>query len=260
MSDRQGHYLPRSIEIIAIEGLPEVREGDEPAGMILDAAERQGSPLTPGDVVVVAQKIVSKAEGAVVDLEKVTPSDRANELAVTVQKDPRLVEVILQQSARIVRAAPGVLITETIHGLVCANAGVDNSNSAVPGQVITLPRDPDGSARLIRSTLESRVGGPLAVIVSDSFGRPWREGSTNVAVGVAGIEPLDDARGRGDDHGRVLQGTVVAVADEIASAAQLVMGEFGGVPAAIVRGLQFKTSDSSSARALQRSPEFDLFR
>ncbi len=235
-------------------------EGDDPAAMVLDAVERQGSPLTPGDVVVVAQKIVSKAEGAVVDLEKVTPSERAIELAETVRKDPRLVEVILQQSERIVRAAPGVLVTETIHGLVCANAGVDNSNSAVPSQVITLPRDPDGSARAIRATLESRVGFPVGVIVSDSFGRPWREGSTNVAVGVAGIEPLDDARGRADDHGRTLQGTVVAVADEIASAAQLVMGEFGGVPAAIVRGLQIKMSDSGSARSLQRSPESDLFR
>lgn len=235
-------------------------EGDDPAAMIHDAAVRQGSALTPGDVVVVAQKIVSKAEGAVVDLEGVTPSERATELAATVRKDPRLVEIILQQSTRIVRAKPGVLITETIHGLVCANAGVDNSNSAVPGQVITLPRDPDGAARVIRSTLESLAGVPVGVIVSDSFGRPWREGSTNIAVGVAGIDPLDDSRGLGDDHGRMLQGTVVAVADEIASAAQLVMGEFGGVPAAIVRGLQIKSSDSGSARSLQRSPEFDLFR
>lgn len=252
--------MSRRIEIIAVVGLPEVQEGDDPAAMIVDAAERQGSPLTAGDVVVVAQKIVSKAEGSIVDLEKVRPSQRAIELATTVQKDPRLVEVILQQSERIIRAAPGVLITETVHGLICANAGVDSSNSAVQSQVITLPRDPDGSARAIRSTLESRLGVPVGIIVSDSFGRPWREGSTDVAIGVAGIEPLDDARGRRDDHGRVLLGTVVATADEIASAAQLVMGEFGGVPAAIVRGLQIKMSDSGSARALQRSPESDLFR
>ena len=207
-----------------------------------------------------AQKIVSKAEGAVVDLDTVIPSERATELAAAVLKDPQLVEVILQQSERVIRSAPGVLITETIHGLICANAGVDSSNSAIEGQVITLPRDPDGSARAIRSTLESLTGVPLSVIVSDSFGRPWREGSTNVAIGVSGFEPLEDARGRGDDHGRVLRATVVAVADEMASAAQLVMGEFGGVPAAIVRGSQIQISDSGSARALQRSPETDLFR
>ena len=252
--------MPRRIEIIAITNLPEVREGDDPATMIFDAAKRQASHFAAGDVVVVAQKIVSKAEGAVVDLDTVIPSERATELAAAVLKDPQLVEVILQQSERIIRSAPGVLITETIHGLICANAGVDSSNSAIEGQVITLPRDPDGSARAIRSTLESLTGVPLSVIVSDSFGRPWREGSTNVAIGVSGFEPLEDARGRGDDHGRVLRATVVAVADEMASAAQLVMGEFGGVPAAIVRGSRIKISDSGSARALQRSPETDLFR
>jgi coenzyme F420-0:L-glutamate ligase/coenzyme F420-1:gamma-L-glutamate ligase len=248
------------IEIIAIAGLPEVREGDNVAAMIYDALRKHDDSLRAGDVVVVAQKIVSKAEGAVIDLNTVMPSDRASELAETVLKDPRLVEIILQQSAQVIRAVPGVLITETIHGLVCANSGVDSSNSAEDDQVIILPPDPDGSARTLRTALESRSGVEIGVIVSDSFGRPWREGSTNVAVGIAGLQPLEDARGQGDDHGRVLHATVVAVADELASAAQLVMGEFGGVPAAIVRGAPITMSDNVSANALQRSPEADLFR
>jgi coenzyme F420-0:L-glutamate ligase/coenzyme F420-1:gamma-L-glutamate ligase len=248
------------IEIIAIPGLPEVIEGDDLPAMIFNAVRDQGITFEDEDVVVIAQKIVSKSEGAVVDLNTVTPSEQATELAKTVMKDPRLVEVILQQSAQIVRTAPGVLITETIHGLVCANSGVDSSNSAQDDQVITLPPDPDESARGLRSGIESRAGVRIGVIVSDSFGRPWREGSTNVAVGIAGFEPLEDARGLGDDHGRVLHATVVAVADEIASAAQLVMGEFGGVPAAIVRGAQITVSDSASAGQLQRSPDTDLFR
>jgi coenzyme F420-0:L-glutamate ligase/coenzyme F420-1:gamma-L-glutamate ligase len=248
------------IEIIAIAGLPEVREGDDVAAMIYDAVLEHDSGLQSGDVVVVAQKVVSKAEGAVIDLNSITPSERARELAETVLKDPRLVEVILQQSVQVIRAVPGVLITETIHGLVCANSGVDSSNSAEDDQVITLPPDPDESARSLRTALESRSGVEIGVIVSDSFGRPWREGSTNVAIGIAGLQPIEDARGQGDDHGRVLRATVVAVADELASAAQLVMGEFGGVPAAIVRGAAITMSDNVSASALQRSPETDLFR
>jgi len=248
------------IEIIAVQGLPEVVEGDDLSAMIYDAIRDQGADLEGGDVVVIAQKIVSKSEGAIVDLKTISPSDRAQELAETVKKDPRLVEVILQQSAQIVRTGPGVLITETIHGLVCANSGVDSSNSAQDDRVIILPPDPDESARGLRLGLESRSGVQIGIIISDSFGRPWREGSTNVAVGVAGFEPLEDARGQWDDHGRVLRATVVAVADEMASAAQLVMGEFGGVPAAIVRGARITVSDSANAKLLQRSPETDLFR
>ncbi len=252
--------MPTRIEIVAIPGLPEVRAGDDLAAMIFDATVDQHTPLQNGDVIVVAQKIVSKAEGEVVNIDSVIPSPRANELAEMVKKDPRLVEIILQQSAQIVRAAPGVLITETVHGLVCANAGVDSSNSAADDQVILLPPDPDGSARMVRAALESRTGVNVRIIVSDSFGRPWREGSTNVAIGIAGFEPLEDARGKVDDRGRLLRGTVVAVADELASAAQLVMGEFGGVPAAIVRGARLTDSDSVDARALQRDTETDLFR
>jgi len=248
------------IEIIAVSGLPEVVEGDNLSTMIYDAVRGQCVDLEDGDVIVVAQKIVSKSEGAVVDLQMVTPSKQAHALAETVKKDPRLVEVILQQSSQIVRAAPGVLITETIHGLVCANSGVDSSNSAQDDQVIILPPDPDKSARGLKSGLEKRFGVRLGIVVSDSFGRPWREGSTNIAVGIAGFEPLEDARGLGDDHGRVLHATVVAVADELASAAQLVMGEFGGVPAAIVRGARITSSDSAGAGLLQRSSKTDLFR
>ena len=248
------------IEIIAVPGLPEVVEGDNLSTMIYDAVRGQCVDLEDGDVIVVAQKIVSKSEGAVVDLQMVTPSKQAHALAETVKKDPRLVEVILQQSSQIVRAAPGVLITETIHGLVCANSGVDSSNSAQDDQVIILPPDPDKSARGLKSGLEKRFGVRLGIVVSDSFGRPWREGSTNIAVGIAGFEPLEDARGLGDDHGRVLHATVVAVADELASAAQLVMGEFGGVPAAIVRGARITSSDSAGAGLLQRSSKTDLFR
>jgi len=248
------------IEIIAVPGLPEVVEGDNLSTMIYDAVRGQCADLEDGDVVVVAQKIVSKSEGAVVDLQMITPSKQAHALAETVKKDPRLVEVILQQSSQIVRAAPGVLITETIHGLVCANSGVDSSNSAQDDQVIILPPDPDKSARGLKSGLEKRFGVRLGIVVSDSFGRPWREGSTNIAVGIAGFEPLEDARGLGDDHGRVLHATVVAVADELASAAQLVIGEFGGVPAAIVRGARITSSDSAGAGLLQRSSKTDLFR
>ena len=248
------------IEIIAVSGLPEVVEGDNLSTMIYDAVRGQCVDLEDGDVIVVAQKIVSKSEGAVVDLQMVTPSKQAHALAETVKKDPRLVEVILQQSSQIVRAAPGVLITETIHGLVCANSGVDSSNSAQDDQVIILPPDPDKSARGLKSGLEKRSGVRLGIVVSDSFGRPWREGSTNIAVGIAGFEPLEDARGLGDDHGRVLHATVVAVADELASAAQLVIGEFGGVPAAIVRGARITSSDSAGAGLLQRNSKTDLFR
>ena len=248
------------IEIIAVPGLPEVVEGDNLSTMIYDAVRGQCVDLEDGDVIVVAQKIVSKSEGAVVDLQMVTPSKQAHALAETVKKDPRLVEVILQQSSQIVRAAPGVLITETIHGLVCANSGVDSSNSAQDDQVIILPPDPDKSARGLKSGLEKRSGVRLGIVVSDSFGRPWREGSTNIAVGIAGFEPLEDARGLGDDHGRVLHATVVAVADELASAAQLVIGEFGGVPAAIVRGARITSSDSAGAGLLQRNSKTDLFR
>ncbi len=246
-----------SIEIIPLAPLPEVEDGADLGALLLEAAPADG--FLPGDLVVVAQKVVSKAEGAVVDLGTVTPSRRAREIATACGKDPRLVEVILQQSRRIVKFERGVLITETHHGFVCANSGVDASN--VPGdeRVSVLPVDPDGSALAIRTVLEQSAGGRVGVVVSDSFNRPWREGSINVAIGVSGFRPLLDRRGESDDYGRRLRSTVVGVADEIASAAQLVIGESGRRPAAIVRGYSYESSEGSGL-ALVRDPASDLFR
>ncbi|MFP6680448.1 MAG: coenzyme F420-0:L-glutamate ligase [Dehalococcoidia bacterium] len=252
--------MQSSIEIIGVHGLPEVREGHDLAYLTHAACGAQGTKLEAGDIIVMAQKIVSKSEGAVVDLKTIKPSTRAVRLAQEVNKDPRLVEVILGQTAQIIRTAPGVLITETIHGLVCANAGVDSSNSVYNDQAITLPVDPDHSARSLFEALSELTGVRTPIIVSDSFGRPWREGSTNIAIGVAGIEPLQDSRGEVDDHGRKLKATVVAIADELAAAAQLVMGEFGRVPVAIVRGFYGRESELLGAKALQRNPKTDLFR
>jgi len=250
-----------SIEIIPLAELPEVEAGADLGALLLEAAPPGG--FLAGDLVVVAQKVVSKAEDAVVDLGSVSPSQRAREIAESSGKDPRLVEVILQQARRIVKFERGVLITETYHGLVCANSGVDASNvpSNVSGdeRVSVLPADPDGSALAIRKVLERSAGGPVGVIISDSFNRPWREGSINVAIGVSGFSPLLDRRGESDDYGRPLQATVVSVADEIASAAQLVIGETGRRPAAIVRGYSYESSEGSASE-LMRDPETDIFR
>jgi coenzyme F420-0:L-glutamate ligase/coenzyme F420-1:gamma-L-glutamate ligase len=210
------------------------------------------------DVIVVAQKIVSKAEGRVVKLDSVDPSPRALEWAAAFDKDARVVEVVLRESKRIVRMERGVLIAETEQGFVCANAGVDTSN-VVENSVTLLPRDSDATARKIRTTLEEAFGVRLAVIVCDTFGRPWREGLVNVALGVAGIEPLIDYRGQKDSHGRALKVTVIAIADELASAAELVMKKSSEIPVAIVRGFDYDARDGSG-RELIRSPNLDLFR
>jgi coenzyme F420-0:L-glutamate ligase/coenzyme F420-1:gamma-L-glutamate ligase len=247
-----------ALQIYAVSGIGEIRQGDDLAGLIGDALRRSGRSLMRGDVVVIAQKAVSKAEGSVVDLASVVPSSFALQVASVTGKDPKVVEVVLAESVRIVRMDRGVLITETRQGFICANAGVDTSNAAADGHVTTLPTDPDRSARTLRDSL-SREGTEVAVIVSDSFGRPWREGSVNVALGVAGMAALHDLRGQLDDRGRVLRTSTVAVADELASAAQLVMGEMGGLPAAVVRGFAWKRDDSGAA-PLRRAPEKDLFR
>jgi coenzyme F420-0:L-glutamate ligase/coenzyme F420-1:gamma-L-glutamate ligase len=250
---------PGGLRVLPVLGIPQVMPGDDLVQFIADALSTSAYDLTHSDVLVVAQKVVSKAEGAVVRLEDVTPGDEARAVAEAVDKDPRLVEVILSESKRIVRSIPGVLITETHHGLVCANAGVDASNSVEEGAVVLLPRNPDASASRIMEGIESRTGQRIAVIVSDTFNRPWRNGSINVAIGVAGFEPLDDQRGALDDVGHTLRATVVSTADEIASAAQLVMGETGGVPAALVQGLRLTRSNSGSS-GLLRDPGRDLFR
>jgi coenzyme F420-0:L-glutamate ligase / coenzyme F420-1:gamma-L-glutamate ligase len=228
-----------------------VREGDDLARLIAEAVE-----LEDGDVVVVAQKAVSKAEGRVVRLDDVEPSDRARALAG--DGDPRQLEVILGQAARIVRSRPPLLIAETRHGFVCASAGVDASNAPEAGSVVLLPLDPDASAEGLRASLQELSGRRVGVVVSDSFGRPWRQGTTDVAIGAAGIEVLRDLRGTRDSAGYELKTTQIATADEIAGAAELVLGKARGVPAAVVRGLD--VGGEGRARDLVMPAERDLFR
>jgi coenzyme F420-0:L-glutamate ligase / coenzyme F420-1:gamma-L-glutamate ligase len=250
-----------SINIVALPGLSEIAPGDD-IGMLIAGAlatlSHDGGTVEHGDVFVVAQKIVSKAEGAIVELDTVTPSPQAVEWAGTYGKDPRVVEVVLRESRRIVRMERGIIITETTHGFVCANAGVDASNVAV-GFVTVLPRDPDASAERIRVALSNASGRAIGVIVSDTFGRPWREGVVNVALGVAGLRPLLDYRGCTDSFGRRLESTVMAVADELASAAELVMRKTAGMPVAIVRGAGEWVGEGSG-RMLLRDASLDLFR
>jgi coenzyme F420-0:L-glutamate ligase/coenzyme F420-1:gamma-L-glutamate ligase len=243
-------------ELIAVAGIGEVVEGSPIAELIADRCR-----LRSGDVVCISQKIVSKAEGRIRDLDSVRPAPRAIALAAALDKDPGLVELALAESARVVRAEGGVLITETHSGLICANAGIDASN--VPGErrVALLPTDPDRSARRIRAALTELSGAPVAVLVTDSFGRPWRVGQSEVAIGCAGIEPLDDWRGRSDSHGRPMTATVIAVADQIAAAADLARDKVAGAPVVVVRGLGIEIgADGPGAAALQRAPGEDLFR
>lgn len=239
------------ISVIPVEGLPEVEEGADLGALIAAAAE-----LEDGDVVVVAQKVVSKAEGRIVRLADVEPSAQARELAA--DEDPRHLEVILRETAHIVRSRPPLVISETRHGFVCASAGVDASNIPEPDSRVLLPVDPDASAARLRDRLRELTGHSLGVIVSDSFGRPFRQGTTDVAIGVAGLRPLLDLRGKPDAGGRELQSTQIAVADEIASAAELVRPKAGGIPAAIVRGLD--VGGDGTARELVMPAERDLFR
>ena len=245
------------VRVIGLEGLPEVRPGDDLAAAIV-AAGGSDPGIQPGDVVVVTQKIVSKAEGRLVLLDDVVPSPEAARLAEETDKDPRLVELVLRESTRIVRQREGVLIAETRHGFVCANAGVDASNVG-EGLVSLLPEDPDRSADAIRSGIKERTGAEVPVIISDTFGRPWREGHVNVAVGIAGMAPFADYVGQVDRHGYELRVSLLAVADELASAAELVMGKLSGVPVAIVRGYDYPEG-CGTARDIVRPPERDLFR
>ena len=247
------------LQVIGLVGLPEVRPGDDLPSLIIEAARKQGARLQDGDVLVVTQKVVSKAEGRLVDLRDVQPSARAREVAKATGRDPRLVEVILRESRRIVRQAGQVLITETKHGFVCANAGVDASNVGGGDLVALLPEDPDRSAEAIRRAIEERAGVSVAVIVSDTFGRPWREGHTNVAVGVAGMSPVRDYVGQRDPFGFELRVSTMAVADELAAAAEPVMGKLSRIPVVIVRGFAFEPG-AGSAQELIRPPERDLFR
>jgi coenzyme F420-0:L-glutamate ligase / coenzyme F420-1:gamma-L-glutamate ligase len=242
------------VRVLPVEGIPEVTPGDDLAALVAEAAD-----VRADDIVVVTHKIVSKAEGRLVDLRTVEPSALAKAFAARYGKDPRQIEVVLRESRRIVRMDRGLIISETHHGFVCANAGVDASN--VPGDevVCLLPVDPDASSARLREALAQRAGSDLAVIVSDSFGRPWRDGITNVAIGVAGMRPLVDYRGETDPHGFPLEASVLAVADELAAAAELVMGKTAGIPIAIVRGYPYERA-AGTGRALIMPPERDLFR
>jgi coenzyme F420-0:L-glutamate ligase/coenzyme F420-1:gamma-L-glutamate ligase len=251
-----------TIAIIPVPGLPMVQPGDDLAAMLGDAIDAARVGLKAGDAVAVCQKVVSKAEGAVVALDDVTASAFAQQLAARTEsgKDARAVEVVLRESARIVRMDRGHVICETKHGWVCANAGVDESNGVAPGILTLLPRDADASAAALRARLGERFGVDVAVVVTDTFGRPWREGLVEVALGCAGMDPLLDLRGRADLAGRELHHTVVAIADEVAAAAGLVMEKDSAVAAAIVRGVRYTPGSAGAAARLVRKPEFDLFR
>jgi coenzyme F420-0:L-glutamate ligase / coenzyme F420-1:gamma-L-glutamate ligase len=247
------------VRIIGVTGMPEVAPGDDIAALVLDAATAQQTLLLNGDVLVVTQKVVSKAEGRLLELAAIEPSAMAREFARRWEKDARQVEAALREAGRIVRMDRGVLIVETKHGFVCANAGVDASNTGRPGFVTLLPEDPDASAERIRADIGRRAGVDVSVIISDSFGRPWREGIDQVALGVAGLLPLRDYTGETDPNGYELRVTQVALADELAAAAELVMGKLERIPAAIVRGY-VAPAGAGSGRQLLREREKDLFR
>ena len=244
--------------LFAVSGIPEVTPGADLGALIVDAVSGSDRGVEAGDVIVVAQKVVSKAEGAMVRLDAVTPSLAATQWAAVTGRDARLVEVILRESTRIVRMERGILIVETSHGFICANAGVDASNVA-PGFVTLLPKDPDASAERLRAALSTAFGCPVAVIVSDTFGRAWREGVINVALGVAGLLPLLDYRGTSDSYGRPLTSTVIALADELAGAAEIVTRKSAGTPVAVARGAAEWVGEGNG-RMLVRDASRDLFR
>ena len=242
------------LAIHPVGGLPEIEPGSDLAALVAERFQ-----LTDGDVVVVTSKVVSKSEGCTIELTDVDPSPFATDWAGRWGKDPRVVEVVLRESARVVRQVGPVLITETRHGFVCANAGVDQSSSGATGRVVVLPPDPDGSARRLRRRF-AELGADVGVIVSDTFGRPWREGQTDVAIGVAGIHPLRSYIGETDPHGHVFEVQELCVVDELASAAELVKGNTSRVPVAVVRGYDWTPDDEASIAPVLREASRDLFR
>lgn len=248
-----------TIAIIPVPGVPQIQPGDDLPALLLAAIDTAKVGLKDGDILVLCQKIVSKAEGAVVDLGTVTPSTFARQIADMWDKDPRMVEVVLNESSRIVRMKNGVVITESKHGWVCANSGVDASNTLADDVVILLPKDPDASARRLRLAIEGERGISIGVVITDTFGRPWRDGLVEFALGVSGLDPLDDQRGEEDLQGRELHHTVIAVADELAAAAGLLMEKSAAMPAVIVRGYRYTPADVGS-EALKRPADADLFR
>jgi coenzyme F420-0:L-glutamate ligase/coenzyme F420-1:gamma-L-glutamate ligase len=248
------------IRIISLPGIPEVRGGDDLPALIVASSRSGGVAIEDGDVLVVTQKVVSKAEGRIVDLAMVTPSPFAERYAAMFEKDARQIEVVLSETKRIVRMQHGVLICETHHGFICANAGVDASNVENAGTVCLLPVDSDASARRIRAAVRSALGVDVAVVISDTFGRPWREGHVNFAIGVAGIRPLIDYAGRRDPAGYELRVTMIAVVDELAAAAELVHGKLARLPVAIIRGVEYERADDACTSELIRPAEKDMFR
>ena len=249
------------VKVIAIENLPLFDKGDNIGQLICDAAEKQNTPIQENDIIVVTHVAVSKAEGNIVNLDDVVPSDQALEIARKVEKDPAMVEVILRETKEIVRMGPNSLITETKNGIVSANAGIDRSNVKGDRNVALLPANPDASAQNVRQEIKNRTGCNVAVIVSDTHGRPLRMGEINVAIGIAGIKPIRDHRGEKDLFGYVLHVKQTCIADELASAAELVIGQaHEGIPAAIIRGYKYQAVESCSARDLSRPKEKDMFR
>ena len=248
------------VEVFPAIGLPVIKEGDDLALLICQATEKQGTPIKNGDILVVTHVVVSRAEGNVVNLETVTPSEFAKTIAKTTRKDPRLVEVILRESKSIIRMSNGKLITETKQGIVCANSGIDQSNVPENNVVALLPKDADQSARTLRQNVLKISGKEVAIIVSDTHGRPLRQGEINIALGTSGFEPLRDRRGEKDLFGYTIRIKRTAIADELASAAELVIGQTNeGIPVAIIRGYQYPKSETASATKMIRPPEEDLF-
>ena len=247
-----------TIRIVPLPGIPEVERGSSLARLVIEAAARAGVGISHGDVVAVAQKIISKSEGRLAQLEEIEPSTEAIEQARRMNRDPRSLEVILGESKRVVRATERVLISETRHGWICANAGVDQSNVPAGEVVSLLPLDPDASARRLRAEIEREAKARVAVIITDTFGRPWRLGLTNVAIGAAGLQVLKDYREFRDSAGRPLQSTLVAVADELAAASGLAMGKTSRVPAVVIRGYKFEAGESKATEMI-RPKEEDLF-
>ena len=248
------------IRVIGIEGMPEAVEGDDLAAQIMDACSIQNIEIEQGDIFVVTQKIVSKAEGRVIRIDSVEPSPLAISISEGHRRDPRHTELILRESKRIVRMLDGVIISETHHGFNCANAGIDASN--IPGleEVCLLPVDPDASARLIVHSIRKRLGITVPVVISDTFGRPWRNGAVNVAIGVAGLNPMLSYVGQEDSFGNLMYTTIIAVADEIAATAELVTGKVLEIPVALIKGYNYEPMGDASNQSLIRSPDKDLFR
>ncbi len=248
-----------TISIFGVPGLPEIAAGSDLAAMIAAASTAEGSPIANGDIVVVTSKIVSKAEGRTVELDSVTPSPFAQQFADAWEKEPAIVELVLRESRRVVRQVGPVLITETRHGFVCANSGVDQSSSGAAGRAVLLPEDPDASARGLRRGFQER-GADVAVIISDTFGRPWREGQTDIAIGIAGLAPVVSYIGEHDPHGHEFLVQAVCRADELASAGELVKGNLSRVPVAVIRGYDWEPDDEASMQDIIRESERDLFR